>query len=122
MPEGRFVDESVMPVVADLVQRDVEPGRIERGVAAGERRQFGQGTQGFDQRSGIIRDSATRRRQRREERQAHSQDAGSGLTGGPWKKIPRSPPRARAARQPRGKLPESSSRRSEERRGGEECI
>ncbi len=72
MPQRGFVNETVMRVVAQVIQRDVKAGWIERPVAIREDFQIHQGLQMFDQGFGIIGDPAAAGRQRREKRHAHS--------------------------------------------------
>ena len=81
MPQRRLVDEIVIAVVADLVERDIEARRIEGLLRRSEKTSRStSGCRRFDQRFGIIGDPAARRRQRREKRHAHSQRTSSSET------------------------------------------
>ena len=80
MPQRGLVDETVMAVVAHVVERDIEARRVERLVRAGEHFQVHQRLQAVDQGFGIIGDPAARRRQRGEERHAHFQRTSSSET------------------------------------------
>ena len=64
--QGCFVNEIVVRIVTHLVNRDVELRRVEGRRRAGENLQIDDLLQRLDQSFGIIRDSASRRRQRRE--------------------------------------------------------
>ncbi len=77
MAQRGLIDEAVVAVVADVVERDIEARRIERLVRAGENLQLDQRLHGADQCFGIIGDPAARRRQRGEERHPHQRRTSS---------------------------------------------
>ena len=80
MAQRGLVHETVMAVVAHVVQRDIEARRIESLAGAGKHFQLHQRLEAFDQRFGIIGDPAARGRQRRKERHAHFQRTSSSET------------------------------------------
>ena len=80
MPQRGLVDETVVAVVADVVERDIEARRVEGLPRTGENFQVHQRLQAVDQGFGIIGDPAARRRQRGEKRHAHSQRTSSSET------------------------------------------
>ena len=72
VPQRGFVNETVVRVISQVIQRDIEAGRIEGPVPIREDLQIHQGLQMFDQGFGIVGDAAAAGRQRGKERHAHS--------------------------------------------------
>jgi hypothetical protein len=62
--EGSLVTKVVISIVADLIEGDVELGRIEGGGLGGERMYVSQPAEFIEEGGGIVRDSAFGRRER----------------------------------------------------------
>ncbi len=73
MPQRGFIDEIVMRVVADLIERDIEVRRVESLRARWKRSPDRPAASAIRPGFGIIGDAAARGRQRREEGHAHVQ-------------------------------------------------
>ena len=69
--DGLVVDKRMVRIIADLVERNVEAGRIEPACRLGEHRYLGLLVQRVQQCGRIVGDAALHRRQRREESQPH---------------------------------------------------